>query len=88
MIKEGAGGRKGGCWAGNNWNRKRFVVDHGCDTGNDDTDNYDDDNIGGRDDNDDDNNDKDDNEVKGAANPTQPQARPASVGKWLNIASK
>ena len=51
--------------------------------GNDDTGNYDDDNIGGGD-----NNDKDDNEVKGAANPTQPQARPASVGKWLNIASK
>ena len=60
---------------------ERFVVDHGCDTGNDDTDNYDDDNIGGVDNNDDDNNDKDDNEVKRAANPTQPQARPASVGK-------
>ena len=57
---------------------KRFVVDHGCDEGN----NYDDDNIGGGDDNDnDDNDDKDDNEVKRAANPTQPQARPASVGK-------
>ena len=62
---------------------KRFVVDHGCDKGNDDTDNHDDDNIGGGDDN-----DKDDNEVKRAANPTQPQARPASVGKWLNIANK
>ena len=64
---------------------KRFVVDHGCDKGNDDIGNYDDDGIGG--DNDDDN-DKDDNEVKRAANPTQPQARPASVGKWLNIANK
>ena len=58
---------------------KRFVVDHGCVKSKDDTDN--DDNICGGDDNDDDNNDKDDNEVKRAANPTQPQARPASVGK-------
>ena len=54
---------------------KRFFVDHGCDKGNDDTNNYDDDNIGGDGDN------NDDNEVKRAANPTQPQARPASVGK-------
>ena len=73
-LRRSWGGGRGGLRSWQQFKRemmKRFAVDHGCDKGNDDTDNYDDDNIGGGDD-DDDGNDKDDNEVKRAANPTQP----------------